>query len=370
VPGPRLRTDFPGGNGVDFQWRRPDHLRFAADMRGGPCSMWFHFMVEGPACDVLHCELINGKTALGWPYGPYVRPVFRHPGESWRRTPPTVTDNEAGRFEFDVECGGRTTEIAYCYPYQLADWDTFFNAKLRPAGAEVIDLGRTGMGRRYFACRLGRGPMILWLEARAHSGETPGSHVLEGALAQIVEAGDPNISAIVVPFTDLDGVVGGMYGKNRPPLDFNRSWHVEEGRLEIRECKAYAEGLPTPPIVAVDLHAPTPHGSHYLCHSGENLVPERAKSLARLAEALLQESETDATITLDRAMSGAHEDWHPEGEQHMMTGYFKRTHGALAFTLESAYHATHLGVEVGPESWRKLGRLLARVVLSRIRTGA
>jgi hypothetical protein len=360
TPDPRVATDFPGGNGAAFEWAAPDQLRFAADLHGGPCSMWFHFRVEDPACEMLHVELTNGKTALGWPYRPYVRPVFRHPDAHWQRTPPTVTDAATGRFAFDVACGGGTTEIAYCHPYPLADWESFFNATLQPAGTERIDLGLTGLGRPYFACRLGHGPKVVWAAARAHAGETPGSYVLEGLLTEFAEAHDPAFSVIAMPFLDLDGVVEGMYGKNRPPVDFNRAWHIAETRPEIRACKTCLAALPHPPLMAVDLHAPTPYDSNYISYSGVGLDTARATLLARLVGAIAEECEKDPGCALDPAMTGSHPEWFPQGEQHTQCGYFKHTYGALAFALENAYHSTHCGTETGPSTWRRMGRILAR----------
>jgi len=361
-----VRIDFPGGNGIDFQWPSPGHLRFEADLRDGPCSMWFNFVVENPGSDVLHCEMVNGKTALGWPHQPHVRPVFRHDGEAWHRTPPSVTDKEAGRFEFDVECSGRATEIASCYPYQLADWEQFFARTLQPIGAEIVGLGKTGMGRDYFCCRFGGGPKVIWLAARTHSGETPGSYAMEGMLAQLADVCDPHVSVIAVPFIDLDGVVEGMYGKNRPPVDFNRSWHVEETRPEIRALKEYIDTLSAPPSMAVDLHAPTACDGHFICHSPTSLSPESAERLARMVKEIMAEAESDPGIALDPEMTGSHEGWYTNGPHHGMCGHLKATYSTIAFTLESAYHATHLGVEVGPPQWQKLGRLLARNVLSHI----
>jgi len=65
-------------------------------------------------------------------------------------------------------------------------------------------------------------------------------------------------------------------------------------------------------------------------------------------------------------MTGSHEEWYTDGPQHGMCGHLKATYGTIAFTLESAYHATHLGAPVGPPQWRKLGRLLARRLFSHI----
>jgi hypothetical protein len=361
-----VHVDFAGGNGAVFDWPGPDRLRFEADLKGGPVSMWFHFRVEDPACNGLHCELANGKTALGWPYRPHVRPVYRRPGATWQRTPPTTADKESGRFEFAVPCDGQTVEVAYCYPYQLADWEEFLRRTLQPAGAEIVDLGKTGMGRPYFACRLDRGPRLIWVAARAHSGETPGSYTLEGMLAEIAAARGTDIGFMAVPFIDLDGVAEGMYGKNRPPLDFNRAWCAEETRPEIRACREYLARLSRPPLIAVDLHAPTPYDSHYISHSPTLLAPDKATLLARAVDAIVADAANDPALAMDPAMTGAHLGWFPQGEQHTMCGHIKQTYGAPAFAVENAYHATHCGAEVGPGEWRRLGRLIARHLMAQM----
>ena len=101
----------------------------------------------------------------------------------------------------------------------------------------------------------------VYLIARQHAGETPGSWVLDGLLRRAVEAVNANDLIIwAVPFANMDGVVDGDYGKDPFPHDLNRAWTTPPMRHEVtvirgdmarwsRRCR---------PALVVDLHAPGP----------------------------------------------------------------------------------------------------------------
>jgi hypothetical protein len=307
TPQCRTRTDFPGGNGTDFEWVNSRSLRFAADMRGGPYSTWFHFIVEEPDADVLACELCHGETALGWPYHPSVRPVFRAMDNEWKRVAPTEVNAGAGTMRFAVPCGRRTTEIAFCYPYQLANWQRFYQRILAPAGARAVEVGVSELGQALFAYECDGDPVEILLSARRHSGATPGSYALEGAFAALIAGGGSGLTVRAIPFVDVDRVLAGMYGKERPPVEFERAWSAEPPRVEIEACKRYLASLPRPRAVAADFHAPGPNDPHYLDGGMSGGAPsDFAHRLKRLVECVTRRCARRPRTAFSAELSGAH----------------------------------------------------------------
>jgi len=364
-----IRTDFPGGNGAAFEWPAPDRLRFEADCMGGRYSMWFHFVVEQPECDLLVCELVRAQTALGWPYNASVRPVFRVEGGEWERAAPPEIDAAAGAMRFEVPCRRRTTEIAYCYPYQLTSGRRFHEQSLAPAGARAVELGRSEGGHALLACEWGDGPVEILLAARQHSGETPGSFVLEGALAAFAGSGRADLTVRAIPFVDIDGVIAGMYGKDRPPVDFGRAWRGAR-RVEVEAYQRYLASLPHPPAIAVDCHAPSATDPHFVeCGTHAGATPDFARRLKRLVEAVARRCAGNPLTALSAELTGAHPGWYRNGFEEAMSGYLQATYGTLAFTLETAYHAACNGEAVGPTAWRELGGSLAWGILDFVDEG-
>jgi hypothetical protein len=355
------RTDFPGGSGTDFEWLAPDRLRFVAPTGDSPYSMWFHFVVDAPECDLLHCALTQVQTALGWPYQAHVRPVYRRAGGEWERASGIGVDIVESAFRFDVECARQTTEVAFCYPYQVADWERFLVARLSPLGARQVEIGRSEGGRPLIACEVGEGETTVLLCARAHSGETPGSFVLEGALDELV--GTDGLRICAIPFVDIDGVVTGLYGKGRAPVDFYDAWQEDDTRPEVSAYKRYIAALPSPPRVAIDLHAPTPSDPSYIeCSVVAGADQAFSDGVARLVGLCIAESASQPETALAAERVGSSPGWYPRGFERCMPGYLQREYGTVAITLESAYHATHEGVVVGSEAWMAQGRAVARAV--------
>jgi len=366
----RIRTDFPGANGTDVEWMDSHTLRFAADCKGGPFSMWFRFTVERPECDVLLCELCHGETALGWPYKPWVRPVFRAAGRRWERVAATEVDATAGTMRFGVPCVRRTTEIAFCHPYQPADWQRFYERALASAGARVVEIGVSERGQALFAYECGSGPVEILLTARHHSGETPGAYALEGAFAALIAAGGCGLTVRAIPFIDMDGVVEGMYGKERPPVDFNRAWSGAQRRVEIEAYERYLASLPRPPAIGVDFHAPCATDPHFIdCGTHDQAAPEFVRRLTRLVECVTRRCAERPRTALSAELTGPHPQWYAEGFERSAAGYLQANYGTLALILEAAYHAAGTGETVGPPQWRELGSAVALGVLDYVGRG-
>jgi hypothetical protein len=361
-----IRTAFPGGNGIQFEWQASDCLSFTADPRGAEYALWFHFVVPTPLDGSLRCELRNASECLGWPFTPELRPVFRAAGGQWQRAPHAEVDEESGLWAFVLPCSGGDTEVAFCYPYQELDWLAFWQGMPQAESAEVRDLGTSAQGRPFRVYSFGTGETPLLLMARVHAGETPGSFTLEG-LCEALLPHTGQLRVEVVPFLDLDAVVEGEYGKAKLPLDFYQRWGSPlAAGTTVELVEAYLESLARPPVVALDCHAPTANEPHYLdCMVATGPDSDLGRSMERLVSALLAEAAGSPATTLDASRCIAHEEWFQPSFLQSPAGYLQSVWGTLALTLEASYCCSG-GMLQDPTSWRALGRAVGRAVIQHL----
>lgn len=270
---PEARPADRSGNGLILGVERAGAgwlVRFAPEPRTSPQPLWFHVEVSGlGGAPVTFCwenpDITLGDSAqLG-----VLRPVLRAddgPAGRVTQTQVEVLDDGRKRILFAHPGGTDSVAAALCYPYGPESLETTL-AELGGAW-ERSPIGVTGQGRELTRLRLARADARpeagLYLMARQHAGETPGSWVLDGVLrflasnqpaAQGFRAG---VDIWVVPFVDLDGVVNGDYGKDAFPWDFNRAWEQLPQRPEVqaiqRDLMRFAQ-LADRRLV-IDLHAP------------------------------------------------------------------------------------------------------------------
>lgn len=264
-----VRTDFPGGNACAIETTalpERDVVRFAADPRGGTEALWFWVRIEGCAGRPVELVLTNADTCLGFGGGGRTtRPVYRYARGDWER----VADTELrtlpdGRHEavWVVNPRASSFDFAFCYPYlpddlahTLAECSGYWHE-------DAIGVTQKGRPLTRLANAFGNEPAQaagIYVIARQHAGETPGSWVLDGLLRHAQRALDPaQILLWAVPFAHLDGVVEGDYGKDPFPHDLNRAWTRPPMRHEVlvvqRDLARWARRCH--PAVVLDLHGP------------------------------------------------------------------------------------------------------------------
>ena len=228
-----LRTDFPGGNGLllgaDESGGR-SALRFAAEPRNCPQALWFHFRLSGLGGRGVRVVLANPEQTLGGSDWSRNRPVCRCGDGPWARLGlPGRVDTAGGRVEWawDIDADADEIEMAHCFPYQLAELEATL-ARLEGAfQAEMI--GVTLAGRpmpRVFNRLPGGNQPGVFLTARHHAGETPGSWALDGLMRHVAAHTRlfEKIAWWAVPMVNLDDVIAGSYGKDPFPHDCNRAY--------------------------------------------------------------------------------------------------------------------------------------------------
>lgn len=265
-----FRTDFPGGNGLLLESAangEKTQVRFAAEPKNCPEAMWFYIRLAGLAGRATRLTLANPEQTLGGVNWSGNRPVFRRLIDGawtpWGRTSPPQAVAVDGRVEWAWELPpAAELEWAHCYPYLPTDLDATL-AELSGAFKSTM-LGLTYANRplpRVFNRLAQKERPAVFITARHHAGETPGSWVLDGLLRQV--AAQPRLQAIVwwaVPFVDLDDVLIGSFGKDPYPHDCNRAYgHAGPRRPEAAAVWADVQRLKdaSSKLLFLDLHAPS-----------------------------------------------------------------------------------------------------------------
>jgi murein tripeptide amidase MpaA len=366
----RLHAAFESGNVADVQIVRPDHVRLRARADESPRPLWFYFCVEEAAAPAVRVDLVNADDCFGsrleWREA---RPVFSGDGVHWQRVARANYVEETlrrGYFTFQVPIVGRRTYAAYGYPYTTTDLHRFL-LSLPPALPEselrVETWGRTAEGRRIPGVRLGPAggaARRVFIIARQHAGETPASFVVEGLIASL--AGDDEearaaraaVEFHVVPMVDLDGVFHGRYGKDAPPMDFNRDWTDTPTRPEIAAVAARVAAWRGD--LFLDLHGSAPGDlACYVFGPPLEADPAQREAVERLMEALV--AEAPPTLGMRTA------DLRPEAPPpHSAREDVAARHGVPSVCLEISYHQCQSGEWMTPALYRALGAALVRAI--------
>jgi len=290
-----VTTNIPCGNACNIEIRETaavSEVSFCPDPHGGPVALWFCLRVlrkETGGAETLRLVLKNIHNLLGGRDARSMRPVARYEGGDWERLGPGVNEPEPdGRLHgaWSVPAPETWVDFAFCYPYGMAeveallrDTDGFFRADtigVSQGGRPLIrlsnDPGHEGSERPG-----------LYLISRQHSGETPGSWVLDGVLRAVAGLGDAAPLVWTVPLTNMDGIEQGDYGKDNFPYDLNRAWGIPPMRNEtlILQRDMHRWRRRCRPVLAMDFHAPggCETAGVYAFAPDPGVVPERHRKV-------------------------------------------------------------------------------------------
>jgi len=157
-----------------------------------------------------------------------------------------------------------------------------------------------------------------------------------------------------VPFVDCDGVAEGAYGKDRYPVDYNRSWWTMGRRHEVHAIMRDIDRWRArcTPRLCLDLHAPgaLERGGCYVYTTTGSLQPAPATSIAwaeRIGQALGPFAAADFVRTATYP-SRWPRDTHPT-----FTFWAFDKQGLDAISLETPYQG------FGLDDYRAIGRRIA-----------
>jgi len=265
-----IKTDFPGGNACALEMERHGdtaHIAFTPDPHGGPEKLWFNLKIVRTAEDApstIALLLKHADSMLGGDQPQYLRPAIRYAEKDWERLQaPEITEKADGQFDicWQIAAPQSWAQVALCFPYGQDELETLANDTGNYWQRDVIGIGQRGAPLVRFANDYGHAEHPrpgLYLIARQHSGETPGSWVLDGFLRRIAALREAAPLIWAVPFADPDGVRCGDYGKDQFPYDLNRAWSQPAMRHEVlvlqKDIQRWSRRCQ--PALALDFHAP------------------------------------------------------------------------------------------------------------------
>ena len=341
-------------------------VAFAAAAHGGPERLWFCFRVRngralqrerGPITLLLK----HAESMLGGQAPDRIQPVMRVGTGEWARLPPgkpaPTPDGRMGVW-WQIDAPEVYADIAVCYPYGQPQ----VNALLAAAGgyyqAAAIGLSRGDRPIRRLGNadgEPGAGQPGIYLIARQHAGETPGSWVLDGLLRAFAQRPDNAPLIWCVPIADVDGVEAGDYGKDAPPCDLNRAWGIPPLRHEVmvmqRDAWRWAERCE--PWLMLDFHAPgLCEADGLYVFTADDAGDDQEQWIERFRAALGPYASPDF-----RRVPNYPSRWTGLNA----TRFFRERIGCPAMTFESSYVRAGETV-LSPEHYREAGARLAGAV--------
>jgi len=375
------------GNGVVLDVRRERRswvVEFMAESRNSPESLWFHLQCTGAGGRKIRFAWLNAHVCLGTGSAEAmanVRPVVRLDNGDWQRINEVevVERPTGGHFlTFATPTPCRRAAVAFCYPYGPDELD----ATLKETGGfwEVEAIGLSAKGRQLLRLhahpdRERRGRPGAYVVARQHSGETPGSWVLDGLLRAVAAEEPPGrlrgIEWWIVPFVDIDGAVEGNYGKDTLPIDFNRAWSPMPMRPEVHAIQSdlrYFAASRSRRFV-LDLHGPGGGETRmyqFQCREDRPKAHRKAtESFTPFFAAEIPEQPPENLGVVPRYGSR----W--DSNHTLSCWAWDELDKTLGLTIETAYQPMNDGAWSGREDYREIGRRVACAVaawLTRRRT--
>lgn len=335
------------GNGEAFTQTAGDTYSFEIEADTNAADrQWFHFAVSGAAGRTLTLRVLNIEDTNVPSHWRHARPVASSDGgATWHRVRGLVsTDGDEYRFTHTFTGDGE--RIALHFPYTLTHAQERLTHWAGHPDVTRIEIGRSVEGRPIELLRITHGPAApadgksgVWVVARQHAAETPGSWMMDG-LVEFLLSDDARADALrraavfnVVPMCNPDGVFAGNYRQNAAGVNLNRVWNAPDPATSP-EIQAIVDAIAA--WVAeghsydffADLHADSGALSNYAFHPPPGMMPPPYHE--RLLDILHRVEQIAPDFTARRGESGSR--GRGVSRQSQMFG-----HGVLALLFENGY---------------------------------
>jgi hypothetical protein len=359
---------FPGGN-IIVDAVEGDTVAVHQDLRDTEID-WFYwyFRVQGASGRMLTVRFTESDVI-----GVHGPAVSMDGGWTWRWLGRGSLEGQSFRFRAPDD----TAEVRFSVgmPYVGAHWQAFLEPYLghHVLASDVLCISRGG--RPVELVRVGlpasRAPYRALVTCRHHACEMMASYTLEGML-QAALANDEvgrwfqeNVTLLVVPFVDKDGVEEGDQGKCRRPYDHNRDYADQSLYPEVRAIREQIPKLTGGRLdFFLDLHCPWIRGPR---NEVIYFVGEPEEWLWRQVEAfsaILEASRTGPLPHDCRDNLPFGQSWNNEADSlpKRSAGWAKSLPGIRFASLIEIPYANAGSVEVNTASARAFGRDLARAM--------
>jgi hypothetical protein len=377
-----VKTDVPYGNACEVEIvERGEVLEvaFAPSPHGGPETLWFCLRIRRNARNQsagrhLRLVLKHVDNILGGHTPSAIRPVIRQDDGDWARLEEgQVLEAPDGRrsVAWTIDMPRSVLDVATCYPYGrpelqalIAESDGYWRTDT--IGVSQGERPLIRISNDYGAPE-GRRPG-LYLVARQHAGEVPGSWVLDGFLRELqaMDARAPLVWA--VPLTNLDGIEQGDYGKDNFPYDLNRAWGHPPMRHEtlVFQNDMQRWVMRCNPMLGIDFHAPGACETSGIYAYVPDLEADRAAYNAVMPWAAEVESALSGSYAAESFARMARYPSRWETPSFRMYGWPKL--GVPCITFENPYAMINnrmLTREAYREAGARIARAVTRVIVSK-----
>ncbi len=371
-------TDLRGANACGITTRQAGsvpEISLAPDPKGGTQALWFSFRMRDSkpnenqggkiAFTLRHLDVWGSQTeALD------LLPVYRPEGQGWHRcSGGTLTTEPDGRFAVTwlLPHPAPETDVALCFPYGPAELKTLMAKSKGYWNVDEIGRSEDGLPIKRWANEYGAAEgrkSGIYLIAREHAGETPGSWVLDGLLQHMARVKRDPFLIWAIPLADPDALERGVHGRSTYPLDVDRAWSQPPLRHEIavyqqdilrwsQRCK---------PALGLEFHAATPFDK-----SGVRCVlpdagrtPEQHRAAEKWANLIRQELGPNYAAADFKREDGPRSD----PAHRTATHFFAEHAGVGALALQIPY--SRIGTKVlAQRQYREMGEAIAKALMKK-----
>ncbi len=358
----KIDTNFAGGN-VHVISQNDKQVELDTDMRD-TFGYWFYWYFRAKSMLPRRYKFRFVNTPAISHAGPA---VSYDEGKNWQWLGFNNVNFNDESFEFDFT--KKISKVRFCVaiPYLEHNWkvfaakhsadklfhQSFLNTPSK--GNRQVEFARigTGKGKKVFIC------------ARHHCCEMTANYVMEGLIDYALshKSFHKNITLMVVPFVDKDGVECGDQGKNRKPRDYGRDYGDVPIYPETYDIMKIINK--TRPQVILDLHCPYLRGNE-----SENVyfVEKPGNDLKHKLNLFCNQLEKHSTIELQYFKANNlrfGDGWNSAANYKLgMSLSFWASSlewKPLAATMETPYAIANQKVII-PETSRKLGKAIAKSI--------
>lgn len=347
-------TEFEGGNGTAFNEVEPNLWEWEIEPDTNSTDrQWFQFEVRGAAGQTLTLRLLNTDKTNVTSHWATAWPVYSLDGGStWARIPGERSHTDT-TWTFVHEFTTGAEQIAFHDPYPFSLVQRKFPEWAAHPHVTGKVLGKSVEGRDIAHFLVTDpdhipegGKAGIWIIARQHSAEVPGSFTMETFFDFLLSEDDvaralrANAVFNIVPFVNPDGAHAGNYRDNAKGVNLNRVW---DGTATMEESpEVYLVKQEIDAWVAaghdyrmfLDLHATSSARPYFAFHpSAEIISEEMDRDITRFLKLVESRAphfnpEAGETSSNNRALA-----YHDQ----------RQAHGVIALTYEGTYNHENYG---------------------------
>lgn len=262
---------------------RPDPFN-PANPELEPSARWFSFRMEG----------VQGKQIyLDFAQTDPKRAVYSYDGATYTR----FESSQAQMSKVSARFTRDTVYVAYCFPYNWAylqqrikTWSASPCVRVDTLGTSYEGLpiqmltvtrgAQQAEANGAEASRAEAGKTHIWIHARIHPSESPGSWQLDGLMDALLAA-NPVAEAYrnqsvfyVVPFINPDGVYGGYSRSNALGINQEINWNHPDSLTSVEVAAVRAKMAELSFDLVLNIHSQSSDGVSYYIHTAESTTPD------------------------------------------------------------------------------------------------